>query len=272
MTGSHPAIHLSSFDLEALRLGALAPERAAAVREHLAACRRCSGQEEELRGHREVFEREVLPRTVDALRARASDGGGRWRAVLRAWWPDRPRWLGLGLPLAAAAVMVLAAVRRAPAPSAEPPATALKGTASEVSFLAVARQGTRVFRLPSTAPLRGGDQVRFVVDPGPHRFLLVASVDGAGRANVYHPYGGRQSAPVTPYQRLEIPGSIVLDGAPGPERLYALYSDRPLAAQDVVRQLQEIGAAGESAIRQQHDLHLPGVQAQVSTLLEKERP
>jgi hypothetical protein len=284
-----PALaHLSSYDLESLRLGALAPARADAARRHLQTCADCRAREQTLQGHREVFEREVLPRTLPALRALA-DGHSR-RSRAGAW----RRWLAAGFPVAAVATLALVTARRPPPPSpgptaaAEPttiapppatlaptptstmPAAGIKGTGGGASFLAVARQGARVFPLPSAARLRPGDRIRFVVDPGPHRFLLVVSVDGAGGASVYHPFDGRESAPVIPHRRLEVPGSIVLDRAPGPERLFALYSDRPLTAGEVLPALQKIGAAGATVIRQQRELPpLPGVMAQASTLLEK---
>ncbi|HET9451957.1 MAG TPA: hypothetical protein VFO83_13795, partial [Aggregicoccus sp.] len=69
----------------------------------------------------------------------------------------------------------------------------------------------------------------------------------------------------------ELPGSVVLDAAPGPERVFALFSDAPLAAGDVTRALEALGSGGRGAIRAQQRLPVAGTE-QASFLFEKVQP
>jgi hypothetical protein len=241
-----------------MRFGLLDPTRREQAQAHLVGCERCRFDEERLREYREHFARQVHPRTVARLRARVETEQGRGQ---------RWAWLaGLMVPAAVVAVLFLRA--RPPIAPPPPPTIGIKGAPS---LAAVARHGDRVFPVTPEVPLAPGDQVRFVLEPGPHRFALVVSVDGAGRASVYHPYQGAESAEVTPNQRQEVPGSIVLDGTPGPERIYALYSDQALASADVADALQNVGAGGAEAIRSHTTLDVPAA-AQASVLIEKQTP
>ena len=92
------------------------------------------------------------------------------------------------------------------------------------------------------------------------------SIDGAGTATVYYPYGGERSGP-TSQEPSELPGSIVLDAAPGPERVFALVSAEPLEAAVVKRKLLDM----RSHIRETTRLAVPGVE-QASIVFEKEAP
>jgi hypothetical protein len=68
---------------------------------------------------------------------------------------------------------------------------------------------------------------------------------------------------------LEVPaGSIVLDRASGPERVFAVFSDQPLAAEPVRRLLEALGRRGPDAIRRETRIELPGT-LQMSLYFEK---
>jgi len=88
----------------------------------------------------------------------------------------------------------------------------------------------------------------------------------AGRS-IYHPYGGDRSAAIEG-DRVELADSIELDDAPGPERIYAILSDRPIAADAVRSRLRDVAAGGVAAIRGTHTLALP-VRAELSLVFEK---
>jgi hypothetical protein len=133
-----------------------------------------------------------------------------------------------------------------------------------------ANRNGETFPVHDGTTLAAGDRIRFVVAPDGARYLLVASVDGAGTASIYYPYGGTQSGP-TEGERSELPGSIVLDAARGPERLYAIFSDEPIAADLVTERLRVIGAAGIDAIRRTRSLDVPA-RAQASLVFEKATP
>ncbi|MFN7131457.1 MAG: hypothetical protein ACK4N5_05200 [Myxococcales bacterium] len=85
--------------------------------------------------------------------------------------------------------------------------------------------------------LRGGDRVRFVVEPGSTPYLVLASVDTRGVATIYFPAHGNRSERVGPGP-VELPGPVRLDEAPGIERVYALFSQEPIPV-DAARKLIE---------------------------------
>jgi hypothetical protein len=84
-----------------------------------------------------------------------------------------------------------------------------------------------------------GDALRFVVQPGGLPYLLIVSRDGAGHLTVYYPFGGSRSAELKSEGRNELPGSVELDATPGEERLFALFSRRPLEAARVTSRLAD---------------------------------
>ena len=120
--------------------------------------------------------------------------------------------------------------------------------------------------------LARGDRVRFEVEPGGLPYLLIAGIDGAGQADIYVPYQGSESLAVDPVRRFLSPGSIELDEARGPERVFALASRKPLSAASVVAALKALGANGPAAIRATDTLPLAPeaeADAQSSFLWEK---
>jgi hypothetical protein len=144
---------------------------------------------------------------------------------------------------------------------ANEPAIAIKGGPSLRVF---ARRQGRVTAVRPRTTLHAGDEIRFAVEPAGLHYLIVASVDGAGKATVYFPYGGIASQPVSGGT---LPGSIVLDDAPGPERIFALFSRQPLAAAEVTGALVELGRRGPDAIRAARQLSVAATQ--LSLVFEK---
>jgi hypothetical protein len=157
---------------------------------------------------------------------------------------------------------------RGPAAVDQEPAVSAKGGPALHLYV---RRGDRVFAAQPRVVLAPGDSVRFVVEPGGHRYLLVVSIDGAGKVSVYHPFEGAASAPLASAPRVELPESIVLDRAPGPERIFALFSDAPLSAAAVGQQLQQRAAAAGWEKGGDVELALPGTE-QASFLFEKAEP
>jgi hypothetical protein len=233
--------HVSALALDALALGALDEAEATAVRAHLAGCSACRADHEAAAALRAEFATRVLPHGLPVRRPR--------------------RWPWLAIPaIAAAVVLVLALWPRA----APPPALAIKGGASWQVF---AHRAGQTFPVHDGTELAAGDRIRFVVVPDGAMYLIVVSVDGGGAITVYHPYGGDQSAAIEG-DRIELAGSIELDDAPGPERIYALLSDRPIAADAVRSRLHDVADGGVAAIRGTRTLALP-VRAQLSLVFEK---
>lgn len=252
--------HVSALMLDALALDALDGDTAAHVRAHLASCAECRSDQEAAAELRVAFSRLVLPRTVPVRRPR--------------------RWVWLAVP-ALAAVCAILALRRsdgetgttlATATSPPVPELGIKGDASWEVF---ANRDGRVFAVHDGTRLAAGDRIRFAIVPGGARYLLVASVDGGGGVTMYYPYNGARSVSIQDEGgdggRIEPPGSIVLDAAPGPERIYAILSDVALPVELVTAQLRTVAGGGAGAIRATRTLPLPA-RAQLSLVFEKASP
>ncbi|MEO7735891.1 MAG: zf-HC2 domain-containing protein [Kofleriaceae bacterium] len=236
--------HASALTLDALALGGLDRETAAQVEAHLVSCATCQRDQQAAAALRDQFARSVLPRGL---------------VVRRPW-----RWAWLALPAFAAALALVLALW----PRAIPiPELAIKGDASWQVF---ANRDGQTFSVRDGAQLAAGDRIRFALSPGGAHYVLVASVDSTGAATIYYPYGGEMSAAIGG-ERVEPAGSIALDAAPGPERIYAILSDQPVAAADVVAQLREVAAGGAEAIRATRTLRL-AARAQLSLVFEKAAP
>jgi hypothetical protein len=270
--------HLSTFHLEAMRLGGMARPAQDQATRHLVTCARCRRLAAEWEAGLREFADGPLVRTRAPLRDRAEAAQGAA--------PQRPvnrkviGWAGvLG---GAAALAGLISVWRTPAshlgPAADPsapgePAEPTVSVKGGLDFVIAAQRGDRVFHADAQ-PLRAGDRIRFVLDGVDSSYLMVGSVDGAGHASIYVPYEGVQSVLVASRPpgsaHLEIEGSIVLDRAPGPERVFALVSQRPLTVGPVRSALSAIGAAGPEAIRETRVLALPSeLAAAAGTLIQR---
>ena len=230
--------HLSSLALDALALGGHDP----AADEHLADCLACRAERAAIAELHAEFARRVLPRGVPGRRSFA--------------------WAWLAVPaLAAALFAVLAWPRGEPEPD-----LGIKGDASWQVF---ANHAGQTFAVHDGTRLGAGDRIRFVVEPAGARYLLVASVDGLGHATIYYPYAAPMSTPIAG-ERIELDGSIELDAAPGPERVFAIFSDVPLSASVVANELRAVALGGPDAIRSTHALHLAGHMQ--SVVFEKAAP
>lgn len=252
--------HLSAFHFEAMQLGAASADERAWASEHLAHCPRCTRLAAELEAARAHFRAVVLPATSGRLAQRAR---GRHSRPRRLWLTA-----ALLLPVAAAGVMLRAGVTPRPAADggADPDVLAKGGPVLSL----VARRHGRILNLRSGEKAWPGDQIRFVLKNVEQPFVLIASVDGAGKATIYVPYDGAASAPVATAAEVTVDGSIVLDDAAGPERVFAFFSARPLRAAAVRAALQALGKEGPAAIRS--TIRVPGVtDTQSSVLIEKMR-
>jgi hypothetical protein len=213
---------------------------------------------------------------LDYLLSRGGLGGPRQEKVLdgvhqtaRARTRLRRGWLGVAVLVPAAATLLLiVGLQRDPLPDGGQPGIIAKGGPG---LLVAVRRGERLFPMRPGEPIRAGDQIRLVLEHVSYPFVLVASVDGRGASNIYVPYEGSRSLPVPLSDRIEVPGSLVLDDSPGPERLFALFSRVPLDAAAVRSALAAVGARGAPGIRSTTALNV-GANAQTTVLLEKVAP
>src|SRR5947208_2144231 len=117
-------------------------------------------------------------------------------------------------------------------------------TEAHASDVAIARLLLGKGSEEDAAHVAGCDRCRLAL--GEARFVLIGSVDGRGRANLYYS-STTVAADAGPVQILA--DSIVLDDAPGPERIFAVFSDRRLQDREVEAVLEELGAGGAEAVR-----------------------
>jgi hypothetical protein len=258
--------HVATYDLELVRLGAASESACAWVAEHLRECPRCAELERSWRAAHDEFAEQASLRSIEPrseVKALVAKNSPVPRRILIA---------AMVAPIAAGLLLFLL-----PPKSRVPAGENLAAAGSDIvekggpNLALVARRGDRVFAVTSREKLRAGDQIRFVLQNATYPFVLIASVDGGGGANIYAPYDAVESARFGPSERLEIPGSIVIDASPGPERVFALLSSRPLRTADVRVALAAIGARGVGAIRDA--LHLDiGADAEATVMFEKEGP
>jgi hypothetical protein len=225
---------------------------------HVAKCAHCREAVEQLRAEATRFASHVLPRTLPAVEARLA--------------PRRMAWWRAAACAAVAAAVLMWLATRHDLPPAGQPVIAAKG---EPALHLVARRTVggqdRVFGVEPGTELAAGDAVRIVLDGAAGHHLLVISVDRAGQISVYYPYGGEASAQIEPRDHVVLDGSIVLDDAPGPERIWAVVSHRVVTVAELRQQLAAIAAGGAAAIRVSTELAIPDAR-QATTWFEKSSP
>jgi len=230
--------------LEALSVGEAAPE---ATRLHVEGCPHCGGQLAALTSGREAFVRarppELFLRQLERRATAAPRPGPRWL------WP----LLGACVPLLALLVLAPRLI--------EPNGVRTKGDAFRV---VVSRAGSAPELLGPDAQVRPGDALRFAYETAEAGHLLVLELDGRGAASVFYPYSGTGSAPLAAGQRDFLPSSVVLDDAPGPSSLFAIFSPRPIEAAPLLEALRT------QAGRPQPTLSCPD--CRVSSLRLQKRP
>ncbi len=233
----------SQLELARLVAGELSAEEARRVEEAALASPEARQRLEALRAHVSEYEA-VAPRQLAALRQRLEAEGA--RAGTPFW--RRPLVLLAPLAAAAAAVMLVLVLRAPPGPE---DAVGFKGA---LAVRVVARRGESQLVVQPGAELAAGDALRFVVTVPAPGHLTVFSVDGRGELSPFYP----ESEPAQDERPLrleragqhELPGSVTLDDAPGPERLFVVYSPAPFARGPLharVRELVRRGAAVTAA-------------------------
>ena len=130
----------------------------------------------------------------------------------------RPRpWLWALFPTLVAAVALLVLV------PTQQSRTRMKGGAFLIPSVTYhVMRGEQVFAQDALPSLRAGDRVLFTVDPAGHDAMVLLSVDGTGHWTTYYPATGSTPARVAKHPQ-ELPESIQLDAAPGPEVFVAFF-------------------------------------------------
>ncbi|HVE85417.1 MAG TPA: hypothetical protein VND93_21335 [Myxococcales bacterium] len=217
------------FSLEALAAGEPAPESARAHVE--SGCAACAEHVASLRAARDAFLRaRPAELFLGQLRRRQASHRRRWSLSLFA---------AAAVSVTAAAAAVLVVVR------APPDGVRAKGAHLKVVYR---RADADPRPVTSASHVRPGDALRFWYAPPGPGYLAIFDVDGAGKITAFHPYGGEQAMQMPRAEPAWLPGSIILDAAPGPDTLVAVFQPRPFQLAPLAAALREHGPAGAEAL------------------------
>jgi hypothetical protein len=220
---------------------------------HVGACPRCQARVAAMREQGEEFRRFVFPATVAAV----EDAAAR----------RRPRLAFLFAPVGAFAALAAALLLFVRPPSG-PPSDYLGVKGGDVRFTAFVSAEAGARALEDGAVVPASAALRFQVSASDDCYLWILSVDATGQVSRLYPPKG---TPPTRHAAGAVPGGAVLDGQPGPERLYAVCAP-PAMAWSEVRRAAEPSAPGAEVVRAARPLGAPLAGALQSTLLlEKHR-
>lgn len=232
--------------------GELGGEEKTVFESHLAGCAHCQATLDDLAADKRAFQAAMPFAAFEAGLARRTE-----RA--RPFWSRRlVLWPLLAAGAAAAALVLM------PASGTSPGAwDGIKGGGPSLRYYVKTVVGAR----PGVdgEALRAGDALRLQAGAGGRKYLLVIGVDADGKIYPWLSADGRSVPAGT--EATMLPGSVVLDDDPRPERIFALASDAPLALADVARAAEAAvrAAGGVAGLRQ-----IPGVDAeQASVLIQK---
>jgi hypothetical protein len=229
---------------------------------HVGKCAACQARVARMEKEGQQFLQYVYPATLGKIEEAAAGRRASWR-----------RWmLLLPLPVAAAMAALLLVTRPSTGPEPLVPEldqTQIKGGRPGSLLLSVflgAADGARPVAEGEAIPTHSA--LRFKVTPKEVCRVWVVSVDATGQVSRLYPATGDSGAKITHGGAL--PGGAVLDGATGPERIFAFCTPDPVAYATVERAVQRAIARGEQAVRTVDVVPgLPNGTAQASVLVEK---
>jgi hypothetical protein len=221
------------------------------VSQHVEGCEDCRADLLGMEREGQDFMRFVYPATVESLMPKKAR---RWTLA------------NVLAPVAAlAAAGVILVVNR---PQPAPDYTGTKGVALKLDVYAAFDSGPHALsdkeRVPASAALR------FHVQPSRACHLSIVSVDERGQVSRLFPASGDVGPTVNKADTL--PGGAILDGQPGPERIYAFCTPDALPVQQVEEAVKVAAGTGAASVRAPGDVHgLPSGTSQATLLLEKAR-
>jgi hypothetical protein len=248
--------HPSDLALE----GYLMERERSKVAPHVGSCDTCRSRIARMEREGQEFLQYVFPATVEKIEEAAARG-------------KRPAWLRLAylvpVPLAGLAVALFIAL--APGQRMTGPGEDYIGIKGAGGTL-----GLTVFlgAVEGAHPVKDGEavpataQLRFAVRAAKECNLWVFSVDGTGEVSRLYPTSGDRAAALK--RGGALPGGAVLDGKPGPERIFAVCSPEAVPYQKIQNAAQAAVSQGESAVRSVGVIPgLPDGTSQATVLIEK---
>jgi len=186
----------------------------------------------------------------------------------------RRRWFRF-LPMMAAPILIGAAALLLVVPplpggdSATIPARAIdRGVRAKGGLVmeAYCKRKETVFAVDDGAPFFAGDRLRFAYTAPVAGYLMIFGVNDDGKIFPYYSDGRLLGIPVAAGARHILPGSVELDGHRGLERVFALWSDKPINGEPVRKAVASaLATVGDIGLVSQ----LPLPAAQVSYLLRR---
>jgi hypothetical protein len=228
---------------------------ASPVAPHLAGCDACRARVARMEEEGQRFRQFVYPATVDRIEAAAA---GRKPA---RWW------LAVLAPVAAAAAAVVAVVVLKPAGPAGPGADYVGLKGAPVALAAFVKHGAGAAEVADGAAVAPAEALRLRVRTAAPCRLFVLSVDGRGAVSRLDA-GGPAGTALDAGQH-DLPGGVELDGAPGPERLFAVCAPPKVAWPDVEKAAHAAGGGADQVRRSTSLGALPAGTTQATLLLEK---
>jgi hypothetical protein len=222
----------------------LSKKESSDLQAHLAKCARCRQRLVDLK-----HEREALFQKVPRLDLKEVRHHSLWRPALVA---------------ASACLLLVLGLWLLIHKEEQPQIVAFKGETPSLAFR-VERQGN-VFEGRPNMCLRPGDRIRFAYSIGEDAYLIIANVDNDGRVTAYYPAGTGSSLFIRKAEQVFLPGSIRLDEYIGKERIFAVFTRKPI-------RFQAVESAVQKAWRQSKDIEkmetLPIDGYQVTILITK---
>jgi anti-sigma factor RsiW len=245
-----PSLH----ELRRYESGELSETDRSRVRSHAEHCARCQTALFEFVADRRAVRTAVPFAALERrLEAQRSSFLSRWRRIA----------LGLVLPIAAGAAALLLVPFLGVDHSVPSPAVRTKGGGPTLDF--VVKSGDRIHDGHDGEKLQTGDALRFRYSAAGLPYVLIVGVDSDGKLFPYLSAGDRSARAET--GAVLSPNAIVLDNDPRPERVFAIYSQDPVA-------VDEVAPAIHDGLRTAHGRidamsMLPGFPTQATLLLNK---
>ena len=199
---------------------------------HVESCRRCQAT---------LADRTAGQALFDAM------AGAVWtRIAAQGRARRRGRWIALPALIAAMGAVVLVIAARRPMSDRR-----YVGPKGRAPIEIVCRRAGAAFALGPDDEVAPRDELRFKPLPvwPDARFIQIGSVDGTGRYTPFYPSMPGASGVPLPDAGQPLDGSIRLDDAPGPERLFVVLSATPLSESAVRRAAEADAATGRTVDR-----------------------
>ncbi len=234
--------HVSRLTLDRYAAGELSADEAAAVEAHVAShpeARAHLDAIEAARADVPAFDFATLkaragtaeaPSTTPAIPEPANDTRG-----FRALMVGGPVLLMAAIALLVAWPALMGSID--PDGAIDPDYVATRGAASLEAYR-LAPEGLIRY---DNRPLGEGDVVGFKVDADGHDSVVVLSIDGTGHVGVHWPEAGSAPQALEASGSTALPGTLTLDGAPGPEVFVAVFDTAPADARSEAERAWQSG-------------------------------